>query len=54
VADQNRAIKEDFSARMTQACLRFVREGNVAGEAEACAGLRTILRRQRHNQLFAA
>jgi hypothetical protein len=54
VADADAAIKADFSARMTQACLQFVRQGDEAGEADACAALRGVLQRQRYNQLFAA
>ncbi len=53
VQECERHIKETFSAEMSGACMRFIRDGRMAGESDECAVFRSILLRQNQNELFA-
>lgn len=53
VYDCERSIKARFRADMTAMCMRFVREGRIEGEDEACTKFRSLLQKQSHDSLFA-
>jgi hypothetical protein len=53
VYDCERHIKLTFSDQMRAACMKFLREGRIAGEAKECEIFRSILQQQSHNALFS-
>jgi hypothetical protein len=53
VYECERSIKERFHSEMTEACMRFIRQGRVTGENEACATFRSMLQKQSHDALFS-